>query len=55
MGEKKEILDFRKLNPEKSYRKMADYFSIKFGKNVDYAHIYRIMRAHLVYFHSWAA
>ena len=31
LGEKKEILDFRIRNPEKSYKKMADYFSIKLG------------------------
>ena len=31
LGEKKEILDFRIRNPEKSYKKMADYLSIKLG------------------------
>ena len=40
VGEKKEILDFQIRNPEKSYRKMADYFSIKFGKKVDYAPLF---------------
>ena len=44
LGEKKEILDFRIRNPEKSHKKMADYFRIKLGKKVDYSHIYRIMK-----------
>ena len=45
VGEKKEILDFQIRNPEKSYRKMADYFSIKFGKKVNrYTCIWKFKR-----------
>ena len=44
LGEKKKILDFRIRNPKKSYKKMADYFSIKLGKIADYSHINQIMK-----------
>ena len=42
LAEKIRILEYRIANPEKSYRKIADFFQQELGKKVDHTVIYRI-------------
>ena len=39
-----QILEYRIANPEKSYRKIAEFFQQEFGKKVDHTVVYRIMK-----------
>ena len=44
LAEKIRILEYRIANPEKSYRKIADFFRQELGKKVDHTVVYRIMK-----------
>ena len=44
MLKKIQILEYRIANPEKSYRKIAEFFQQEFDKKVNHTVVYRIMK-----------
>lgn len=42
--EKKEILEFRKENPDFTYRRLAVIFSEKWGKKINKCHVHGVVK-----------